>query len=242
MCIPFTELLTPLTRRLLRLQPRSASPTARLAEKLMERHLDRRERLAAQHPEWAAIQARRVIPGSTNTRLLGPGLTFADAARQREIEQQLLPDPVWFPFARFLIDRPAARTAAAARETVQRARRGWTDREMYALGSHLAATTAAQLTHLADRHHGWPYAEEFPTDQHWVDALRSAAAGLSRLAGSPETEAARDVWYELVSSRTASPAEIDAAADRMHALEAADVAAAKAAMHWVADHLPDLWD
>lgn len=242
MRIPFRRFLTPATLRLVWALTRDPSPTYLLADKLIEHHYDRRTRLAEKNPEWAAIQRRRVIPGSSNTLFLGPALTIADAARQREIEEQLLPDPYWLPVARFFLNRPGHRAASFTRQTAQRARRGWTDQEMYSLGSHLAATTAAQLTHLARNGHGWPHSEEFPTYQHWADALHAAAAGLSRLDGSPEAEAASDAWYELTSSRTASSAEIDAAASRMHALEAADIEAAKAAMHWVADHLPELWD
>jgi hypothetical protein len=99
----------------------------------------------------------------------------------------------------------------------QRVHRGWDDRALWSLDTWLAGTLGAQLVAMADVAHGWPIPSgEFEwTFESWTEALRVHGEGLLTYAEHDDT----------LPPRSFDPTEV-----------------AQADLHWVADHLPNLWD
>lgn len=120
----------------------------------------------------------------------------------------------------------------------QLAYQGWCEQDAWSLDRVLCTRLAGQLDSLADQLHGWPESEEFPTPEDWESALRSAAADLRRVHGSPATKEARDNWIDQVHDDEAAQLYYE----RYAALEEADREAVTRALHWVADHHQYLWD
>jgi len=81
------------------------------------------------------------------------------------------------------------------------------------LDVHLTQVLGAWLMRLADTTHGWPQSPQYPAPENWETALRLHGQALL---------AYRDSVYEATGSD--------------------GVEAARVALHWVADNLPDLWD
>jgi len=109
------------------------------------------------------------------------------------------------------------RSPRAARRAVvfarQRMTRGWDQRALYSLDSHLAETLGAQLTALARIAHGYPgtYPGGF---EGWVADLGRNGAALSAYGAIDNLMPEHDhIWAD-----------------------------AREALHWVADHLGALWD
>ena len=225
------------------LPQRLGSPLVTVARFAIDRLYAKRDRLAAKDPIWAAIQARRIKDDSRNMVFLSDDLSIADWEQQQEIERSLVPDPWWYNFALKLTNRPLRDLVNTLKAVSQRSRRGWSTGEVHDLGHSLAARLADQLDFLAENAHGWPGEHtEWPTFEDWTAALHEKATSLRRFAGTAATEESLTYWYTLASDATADKEETRLAFERHNALEEADIAAAKEAMHWVAEHLDILWD
>lgn len=223
---------------------RLAFSPARLGERAVLRFQRQRRRRAAADPGWAAIEARRET-GRSAKILLSSDLTLADWDTQRRIAERLTPDPWWLPFARQLsgarLGGPVAKLGWAA----QRARRGWADRDLWSLGHVACSRLGAQLAALAEQGHGWPESDEFPTPDDWQSALQVHAGALVRYGtggADRELTAALHDWYELAVRHDVPGETLEAAKVRLDTLEASILDDAKAALHWVGDHLEQLWD
>ena len=214
-----------------------------LAGRAADRFFDRRRARAAADPTWAAIEARRHGDGP-GIRMLDADLTIADWHTQRHIERQLTPDPWWLAPVLVLSRLHRAHLAGRCQALAERARRGWSQQDLWSLDTVLCARLGAQLAALADVGCGWPDADEFPTADSWKQALRTQAHALLRYGrGAPEAAAATDAWYALAAGADSPEREEEAAAALAHLADVdEDVAdAARAALHWVADHLGMLW-
>lgn len=214
----------------------------RAAEFTVSAFHSRRARRAATDPTWSAIEDRRRVPGSKIKKLVSEDLDLATMNKQRSIARDLTPDPWWLPAVTRLAAFRMTEIVEQAEFAIQRVRHGYDRRSTWDLGHHLATTFANQLDTLADNAHGWPESDEFPTFEDWTAALRATAANLRRYNGSTELETATDTWIALSSDPGALPAEREAAMQKVADIEAADLAAAQAALRWVADHLAQLWD
>lgn len=214
---------------------------ARLAQAALARLSRRRRSRAAGDPRWAGIEARRRNERGTII-FLSEDLNLADHGTQRRIAAALTPDPAWVPLARRVSGWSAGRALGWARTGAQRAGRGWADSDAWDMGHHLAAVSAAMLEHLADIAHGWPDGEELPTPEDWDAALRSNAAALRAYVADPAVDQALHTWHDLATAEGGDGAEAEVAFEELAALEAARDAAGAAAMHWVAEHLGQLWD
>lgn len=191
---------------------------AKLSDAVLDRHYDKVRRTAATDPTWAAIEARREVPGNPEQSVfLSDDLTVEDWETQRRIERALVAERWTVRAARRLkfADSLAHRVSRLGHRR-QRTRRGWDNTALWSLDLHLAATLADQLAHFADTTHGWPASDEFPEFEDWQDALYTQSARLAAYA-------------------------------RHHAIDDGDlgvavVRAGQDAMRWVADHFPSLWD
>lgn len=200
---------------------------------------DRAAARCAADPRWVAIEERRQRPDGLIT-FLSDDLTWDDHRVQAELEDALAPRPAWLPLAYAVRHRPLRRARYALRDIAQRARRGWSDSDVYSLGDHLTAQLADQLTALAATAHGWPAGDRYPAPEDWTAALRSAAAGLR---GWADREQAPEVDAHLATlSGPATEETRDAARDAEDADARVRLAGAQDALRWVADNLPHLWD
>lgn len=145
-------------------------------------------------------------------------IEMSDFIVQYDMEMEALPTLPGEQFARRLTRRPAYSALLEVKFAFQRVTRGWDDRSLWSLDVHLARTLAEQLDALAAQSHGWPQSDEFPEFEDWQAALRQNAARL---------HAYQARLFDPTGDETDIPKV---------------VAEGQAAMRWVADHLPNLWD
>ena len=224
------------------------SPLAvhKLADKLIDAHLERARTTAMTDPAYAEIQARRAPDPGTSLWGLNAelGLSRAEDEIQKSIRDRLTPDPLWWPLVRRVSARPVRGVIRGGMYAYQRAARGWSEDDTWDLGTRLCTTLAAQLNHLADTAWGWPGGEDYAggndyaEPEDWTAALRQAATGLEGWATHWDSPAAR----AAVNAVDGPPNAYRIAAD-LHAIDdAARLAAAQEALRWVAKNLNDLWD
>jgi hypothetical protein len=171
----------------------------------LDRLSRRNEKLAMRVPEYAEI-AKRQEDGTVR---------FEDLDTQATIEHVIGRHPWWVGTARFLAQNPLSKVFNEIRWAYQRVARGWDDRAIWSVDSHLAETLGAQLIALAEIAHGSPISEEFPTYEDWTAALKEN--GKKLLAWGTHYEADYNAEKELLRD-------------------------AKEALTWVTAHLESLWD
>lgn len=185
------------------------SVLARLAGVPLERLAAKNDQRAMADPVYAGIQERR-----NEERMV----SLDDFMAIMSIREALDEQPWWERPARAMANRPITRAVRRTGFTYQKARRGWSDDELWSLDRSLARRLGAQLTALASTTHGWPQSEKYPTFEDWQIALRTAGTALTAYAESLE-------FHDL------DPSEEDFLAE-----QAAD------ALRWVADNFTALWD
>jgi len=218
-----------------------ASPP-KLAERIISQFENLRERRASSDPTWAEIERKRKIEGSENKVFIGENLSFADMDKQREIEQLITPNPWWYNSLVVISQKSLSNGFRKIERGSQRLRRGWDDTHTWDLGVNLCLQLSEQLEHLAQTAHGWPDSAEHDTYESWIGQLRTQSAALRRAGGSYEYEQAETLWYSLIRSKSSDPKSIKDAEEKLLQIEQEDLEAAKRAMHWVADHINQLWD
>lgn len=211
-----------------------------LADKAMSAHWRRAERAAMADPVYAETEARHTATARVAVLLLSAKRNLGwDERKVREaVSDQIAPWPVWWPVAQYLNRRPMRCLTGAVTHRYQRATRGWSERDVWDLDTHLCATISAQLTHLADNAHGWPAGEDYPQFEDWTAALHQAASGLSGWANHEDSAPVN----ATMTAADGPEEEFSAAADLETGEDAARLAAAKDALRWVADNLDALWD
>lgn len=198
---------------------------------------DERRRRAMLHPRWQEIQALRGPGGLT---LLSDEVGWADWEEQSKIEHDLLPDPWWLPVLRRISQMSLLGARARAGHAGQRVSRGWSDRDVWSLDTHLCRTLAGQLRQLADEGLAWPGDTSRWVDEYaWQAELRRNADLLWRYA---DGDVSSSHWYELASSRDSDPQKVADAWTEIVARDQERLDGAKTALRWVADHLEHLWD
>lgn len=105
-------------------------------------------------------------------------------------------------------------TPRTVRWAYQRVVRGWDDRSVWSLDSHLAKTLGAQLVRMSEIAHGYP-SEDYPYDQWTADLKRHGEALLTYQRLNDEVFG--NGWE-------------------------ADYQPAREALAWVGDNLGALWD
>ena len=224
----------------LRVLDRSRFTPQGWASRRIDRFLDERQRKAALDTRWQEIQQRR---GPKGLILLSDDLSWSDCEEQRRIAENLLPDPWWMPVLRRVSNLSLVDARRDARFRRQRARRGWSDADVWSLDNHLCRTLAGQLEQLADNANVWPGEGTQWVDEHaWQADLRRNAALLRRYADSVGVDDVTSDWYRLAHRRGTDPVEVEAASATIVALEKEQLDGARAALHWVADNLQYLWD
>ncbi len=204
-------------------------------------HRARVRRAAAANEEWAAIEARRRGAGRGTIFLSKEhGLSFTEYETQRRIEEELVPTPRWVSLYHWAKARRPSQILRRRVATVERGRRGFSERDLADFPHYLTATLARALTELADLAHGWPGDGEFPAMEDWTAALRENAAALAAYTeGDADGSVAE--WYAAASD----PGRQDEADDLSRARREREDArreAARAALVWVAEHFEHLWD
>lgn len=225
-------------RTLVERQQRQARPIRRVAGLLDDavtalpwvilRVLDRQtHQRALRDPEYARIEAlRNEANGHVIAFSSEKGLDFNAWAYQDAVRERMTAHPKLERLIRLGLRRNFTDLLTAAQSVQQRARRGWDDTSVWNLSHALPKTLGTQLLALAEEAHGWPESEDFPTFEDWTAALR--ANGTALLAyGTVDKELDAMPIHDL---------------DAINAREAQRLAEAQAALHWVADHLPSLWD
>lgn len=198
-----------------------------VADRAMDYHLDRQDRLAMQVPEYAEIEERRRNEGTPYITFMSEkddlGMTEWDL--QAEIRNDVAPTPWWFGIARFFRNSPVKSGLGKVRMASQRVSRGWDDRSLWSLDDSLCKTLGAQLTALADTTHGWPGGDKYPEFEDWTAALRKHGAALSAYSDRWDIETDDSLTIEARRKKS----------DKI-------VADAKRALRWVAENLQGLWD
>lgn len=192
-----------------------ASP-AWWAERVLEAYDARRRRRAEAHPAWSAIEARRAAHRAPNVLFLSEDLDWQDWEAQQRIYYGTTPVGILESLvelvARVHLDDLVSRAGWAA----QRAARGWDDLALWNIGDSLCQTLGAQLVELSGRNMSYPGTGEYASNEAWTAALRANGQALLDYAHHGDTD---------------DPVDQDAV-----------LAAAQAALIWVAEHLPTLWD
>lgn len=173
---------------------------------------------APAHVYLSAVERVRVNRARRLPEYPRAEVTFDDFLTRHDLEMEALPTVPGEVFAHCLVSRPVWSGLMQVRFAYQRVVRGWDDRSLWSLDTHLARTLAEQLDALAEEAHGWPQGDEFPTFEDWQKALRENAARLH-------------AYQACLFDPTGDEYDI------------ADVMSeGQAALRWVADHLPSLWD
>jgi len=154
-------------------------PLARAFDLYCDAWTRRAEAKAWKDPEWAQIQQHRIIDGQSSTVMLDDdrGLDMAAWERQDEIFQRINPPPMpmrlgtWWRYetSQWII-RPKI-----AYSYLQRARRGYSDRDTWSLGAYLVEVIAGSVERFAELTNGHP-AELEP--EEWDDILNQISGGI----------------------------------------------------------------
>lgn len=147
----------------------------------------------------------------------GAPLDLDDLLAMRDIVDRVGWHPWWEQFCHAAQQHPATQAARNVQFAWQRLARGWDDRSVWSLDTHLARTLSAQLTHLAETTHTWPGTPEYPTPETWDQALRNNADVLRVYADNAFTEPDGPLLEQQYR-------------------------AAQDAIRWVADNFGHLWD
>jgi len=211
------------------------------SKKAWDWYYEKMQARAKLDPAWNAIQDRRKNDHGTIT-FLSDDLTLADWDTQSKIERELTPEPKWVKTVRAMDRFSASGFVGRAISGVQRAKRGWSESDVWGMDHHLARITAEMLDHLANTTHGWPGGDEFPTFEGWQEIVHEKAADLNAWVKGEDHGEETSAWYALKCDPAADPAVVEAAWDAMREHDEARYEAAKAAMVWVGEHLGGLWD
>lgn len=103
------------------------------------------------------------------------------------------------------------------KDSLQRARRGWSDNDVWMLKFHLTGSLGAALLFLADNGFSYPGNDKYPDGTSWRRDLRAHGQALKEYTYASE----------LVDEEIEDTSRLEAAQD---------------ALRWVADNLGDLWD
>jgi hypothetical protein len=201
----------------------------------------RRRKIATRsNQRYAEIERLRSNPDGTTTFLSADlGLTMREWHEQNAVLDGI-PRAWWVPVVDLLRSRPVRSQVRAARRTVQRARRGWDDSVLWGLDHHLCKTLGMQLAQMATVTHSWPdhLCDSF---QEWKQLLIENSNHLLAYS-SGEALPEEQHLDELSADPDADQGAIDEATYAAAAARQATVTQAQAALHWVADVLPALWD
>lgn len=170
--------------------------------------------LDAQHKAAMANKEYAEIDARTKGK---ESISLDDLIKQSDISNQTMPQPPIMELWRFLYARPIGSAKRQIRWAYQRLTRGWDDTATWSLDTHLAKTLGEQLKHLANTSHGYP-SPEHETFEDWIADLNKNADALIAYGNK---------WDNNIDT-------IDEEADLL--------VEAQKAMHWVANHLPSLWD
>lgn len=184
----------------------------RLADAAIDVEIWRQRRRCSRDPIWRELYEKSRITDSAG-KTVAYRYDGDEYSAMEEIRERLAPDSWWLPAARLVCRRPVRRARRQVAGVVHRGLHGWAPRDCIDLNRHLCARLAQELVWLAENGHGYPGTAEYPEPEPWEAALRQQAEAL-RVYGA---------W--------------DDSAD-----EAGDYADAQAALHWVANHLVQLWD
>jgi hypothetical protein len=124
---------------------------------------------------------------------------------------------------------------------IQRAGRGWANKDTWNLADTIARRLAEQLDYLAANAHGWPGNDEYPTFESWQVALREAATNLRHVDPSPQAEQTLDAWYSLICE-FGNTEETKAAFILHNEASERDSLALAAGWDWVSRNHTNLWD
>ena len=212
-----------------------------VAGKARQRFFDRRRRCAETNPAWRAIEDRRHVDGRPSSIFISEeaGLGWPEWEEQNRIEEELTPRPWWLPLAEWVDNARLTVPVNVIQERNQRATRGFTDSDVWNMSTRLCGRIAEMLDVLADESHGWPD-NVYETFEEYVAALREHA-GVLRAYAEGDDSGWESEWLRLASD----PATADEAKSFLldhNAAEVARLEAAQQSMHWVADHLNELWD
>lgn len=235
----FVDIVHRAVADLLELLDRSRVTPQGVARHALDQLEQRRTVAAAADPTWAAIQSRR----EGGRILVGDGVVFADSQQQRDIELELVPNPFWYTAVSWLSRRSYADAYRSRVARRQRARRGWSDSDVWELNTYLCTTLSSQLAQLARRAHGWPGENSaWPTFEDWTADLRWQSARLARYVESSELDTATNTVFALLTERDADPDALAAAREERDRVEQELLQDAQLALHWVADNIAYLWD
>jgi hypothetical protein len=134
----------------------------------------KRDRIVEAHAAGTAIVARLRAEDS---------LTFEDWDVYHEIADPVLPRTGWpFTLDEWLRERGPLRRYERLEAFLQRAVRGWADRDAVDLDHYLAGVIAGSLRHLARATHGWPgEGSGWASQEAWIDAVVSLSDDFDRL-------------------------------------------------------------
>lgn len=200
----------------------------------------RREIASRTSQRYAELERLRSNPDGTTTFLSSDlGLTMREWREQNQILENI-PRSWWMPVVDVLCSHPVRTQVRAARRTVQRARRGWDDSALWGLDHHLCKTLGTQLGQMAVVTHSWPdhLCDSF---QEWQQLLTENSRRLLAYCSVDASPEERHL-DELVDDPDVAQADIDKAVQAAATARELTVSQAQAALHWVADVLPALWD
>lgn len=238
--------ILPTLTRVARAYDNSAISLQAVGERIWQAGYTRGKTACMNDPEYARLEALRVDdrdPDRTVFLDQAKGLGLPQAQYQRELLHARTPQ--WAYLGLRLSRVQLARALGQVDTRVSRARKGWAPRDAWNAGHHLARVASGMLDHLARHAHSWPgESPQYPTPEAWSAELARHADTLARYgATDPEYDQALNHWHTLATNpSTCDTEEEQQARQRLDDLEAARQEEAQASLHWIADHLPDLWD
>lgn len=161
---------------------------------------------------------------------------FIDAERQFE-------PPIITNLLRLISHVSLANKVGRLEDAVVRARKGWAPYDTFNMGDYSARVIGEQLIYMAEHTQGWPGNAGFPEFEDWTTALRFHGETLvNRAANSKEHDALLDEWASIDGKISPEVrARKDALFKELQDVEAADHAATKESLKWVAEHYESLW-
>lgn len=194
----------------------------KIGDKQMTVFHDKADAAAMLNPRYAEIENMRKVEGSDNKILFDEKLGLEELDEQTQIRDSLTSPPKLLPLYRYLKSYPINSFTAEIIHAYQRLTRSWDDTATWSLDYHLCLTLGNQLKHLADTTHGWPQSEQYPTFEDWQQALYKNSKALLQYANKDDILLIDDKYDRKVEEKI--------------------IIQAQAALYWVAQNLPALWD
>ncbi len=210
---------------------------SKVASKIIDQHNNAKITKASENLEWVKIQQKRLKQNPKENKAY---LSWEDLQKQVEIENTLTPDPNWLPIVYKLQDITLTKLTKKIIWKAQKITKGYDDRAIWNLDSHITKHLANTIEELASKTNGYP--SDYQSFEDWVSKLNQVALDLRSY---DDTQNQQIIQMEKLIEKAATlkdSKKLEELDIELEKLQAEKVKKAQEALIWIADNLPKLWD